>query len=200
VVLAVPAAPAARLLQPVAPWAAAELSGVDYASVALVTFALPAAEVAGRLSGTGFLVPPVEGRLLKAATYASAKWAWLAAAAGDSVVVRVSIGRHGETADLQRGDAELATLALRELSAAVGTPLHPLDRVVTRWGGALPQYAVGHLDRVARIRRSVADQPGLAVCGAVYDGVGVPACIASAQAAATRVLAHLAERREWAHD
>ena len=61
------------------------------------------------------------------------------------------------------------------------------DALVTRWGGGLPQYAVGHLDRVRRIRDSVAEVAGLAVCGAVFDGVGIPACIAAARAAARRV-------------
>ena len=65
---------------------------------------------------------------------------------------------------------------------------------MTRWGGGLPQYTVGHLDRVARIRASVAAQPGLAVCGAAYDGLGIPACIATARAAADQVLKHLANR------
>ena len=65
---------------------------------------------------------------------------------------------------------------------------------MTRWGGGLPQYSVGHLDRVARIRAAVAAQPGLAVCGAAYDGLGIPACIATAQAAAAQVLEHLDNR------
>jgi oxygen-dependent protoporphyrinogen oxidase len=63
---------------------------------------------------------------------------------------------------------------------------------VTRWEGGLPQYPVGHLARVARIRERVAELPGLAVCGAVYDGVGIPACVAGARTAADRVLATLA--------
>jgi protoporphyrinogen/coproporphyrinogen III oxidase len=65
---------------------------------------------------------------------------------------------------------------------------------VTRWGGGLPQYTVGHLDRVAAIRSGVAALPGLAVCGAAYDGLGIPACIASAEAAVTQVLADLRRR------
>jgi len=62
---------------------------------------------------------------------------------------------------------------------------------VTRWGGGLPQYTVGHLDRVAQIRSAVAAQPGLAVCGAAYDGIGIPACVATAQAAAAQIAAQL---------
>ena len=69
-----------------------------------------------------------------------------------------------------------------------------VDATVTRWGGALPQYAVGHLDRVARVRAAVAAVPGLAVCGAAYDGVGIPAVIGSATAAATQVMEHVGRR------
>ncbi len=199
VVLAVPAPAASRLLQGVAPEAAIELAGIEYASVGLVTFAVPLDQVAGRLSGTGFLVPPVDGRVVKAATYSSQKWAWLAETAGDLAVLRVSVGRHREVFDLQRDDDDLAAVTLADLSEAVRADLKPVDRRVTRWGGALPQYHVGHPDRVARIRRAVSEHPGLAVCGAAYDGVGMPACAASARSAADRVLVGLAARREWGH-
>jgi len=70
----------------------------------------------------------------------------------------------------------------------------PVASRVTRWGGALPQYTVGHLDRVARIRAAVASQPGLAVCGAAYDGVGIPACVATARAAVSQVMTLLTVR------
>jgi oxygen-dependent protoporphyrinogen oxidase len=199
VVLAVPASAASRLLGAVAPEAAVELGAIEYASVGLVTVAIPAEEVVGRLSGTGFLSPPMEGRTAKAATWSSAKWEWLAESAGDLAVLRASVGRHREVVDLQRDDAELVDLAVADLSAALRTQLHPVGSRVTRWGGALPQYAVGHLDRVARVRRAVAEHPGLAVCGAAYGGVGVPACIASARAAADRVLAGLDAQRQWRH-
>jgi oxygen-dependent protoporphyrinogen oxidase len=68
----------------------------------------------------------------------------------------------------------------------------PVDTHVQRWGGGLPQYAVGHVDRVARIRAAVAEVPGLAVCGAAYDGVGIAACVASARRAASELAAALA--------
>jgi protoporphyrinogen/coproporphyrinogen III oxidase len=199
VVLAVPAPAASRLLQGVAPDAAADLGTIEYAGVGLVTFAVPLDQVADRLSGTGFLVPPVDGRVVKAATYSSQKWQWLADSAGDLAVLRVSVGRHREVGDLQRDDDELAALALADLSAALRTDLRPVGRRVTRWGGALPQYSVGHPDRVARIRRAIAEHPGLAVCGAAYDGVGIPACAGSARTAADRVLVSLAARRQWGH-
>jgi oxygen-dependent protoporphyrinogen oxidase len=87
-------------------------------------------------------------------------------------------------------------LALEDLSDAMGLSVRPVDAHVQRWGGALPQYAVGHLERVRRIRAAVAGVPGLAVCGAAYDGLGIPACIASAELAATQVLEGLSRPGE----
>lgn len=188
VILAVAAAPAARLLAPVVPSAAAEVAGLDYASVASITLVYPEPVPA---PGSGLLVPAVEGRLVKAVTFSSAKWPHLAPqVTGGLTVVRASVGRHGETADLQRDDADLVTAAVADLAEMTGAG-RPVASRVTRWGGALPQYPVGHLDRVARIRAAVALQPGLAVCGAAYDGVGIPACIASGEAAASALGAGL---------
>src|SRR6476661_3368550 len=194
VVLAVPAAPAARLLAPHSAPASAELAGLDYASMAIVSLVLPRAGMP-LLPGSGFLVPPVEGRTVKASTFSSAKWGWVAEAAGDLVVLRASIGRHGEEADLQRGDQDLVAVAHKEVGEALGGPLpRPVDAHVQRWGGALPQYAVGHVERVARIGAALAGLPGLEVAGAAYQGVGIPACIASGRAAALAVATHLKER------
>lgn len=190
VVLAVPATPAARLLRPLAPWAAAELEGLSYASVGLVTLVLRDRDLRRPLRGSGLLVPPVEGLAVKAVTHASVKWGWIDQAARPRglAVLRASVGRHGETAVLQREDADLVTLVRADLATLLGTDAKPVAARVTRWGGSLPQYAPGHLDLVARVRAAVAALPGLAVCGAAYDGVGIPACIASGRAAAAAVL------------
>ncbi|MPZ63573.1 MAG: protoporphyrinogen oxidase [Propionibacteriales bacterium] len=187
VVIAVPAAPAARLLKPHAAIAAEHLEAIGYASVAVVTFAFARRAVGDRLAGSGFLVPPVDGRSVKAATYSTNKWAWMADADPDVVIVRTSLGRYAEERDLQRDDVDLAAVALEDLRAATGIMNPPIDTRVTRWGGGLPQYHVGHGDRVAAIRSDVAGLPGVAVCGAAYDGLGIAACVASAHAAATRV-------------
>jgi protoporphyrinogen/coproporphyrinogen III oxidase len=194
VVLAVPAAPASRLLRPFAEHTAGRLGEIDYASVAVVTFAFPRQKVGDAFTGSGFLVPPVDGRSVKAATYSSGKWGWLSAADQSVVVVRTSLGRYREERDLQRDDVDLAATALADLRAATGVQSAPVDTRVTRWGGALPQYTVGHLDRVAAVRSGVAAVPGLALCGAAYDGLGIPACIASAEAAVGQVLTDLRRR------
>jgi len=186
VVLAIPAAPAARLLADLAPVAASELAAVEYASMAVVTLAFAAADLPD-LPGSGFLVPPVDGRTIKAATFSFAKWDWVRAAGDGLLLLRTSLGRHREEASLQAADEDLVAASLADLAEATGLAARPVDGRVQRWGGGLPQYAVGHLDRVARIREAVAAVPGLAVCGAAYDGVGIPAVIASARRAALRL-------------
>jgi oxygen-dependent protoporphyrinogen oxidase len=202
VVLAVPARPASRLLSGTAAGAAAALGEISYASMAIITLAYPGEAFGAALTGSGYLVPAVDGRAVKAVTFSTVKWPHLLRATGERHdshgmhIVRCSVGRIGEDTILQRDDAELASLAARELALATGVSGPPAETRVTRWGGALPQYNVGHAGRVSRIRAAVAVQPGLAVCGAAYDGLGIPACVATARTAAGRVLAHLSALAE----
>jgi len=206
VILAVPARPAGRLLAGV-PGASAAVTALDeisYASMAIVTLAYPRSAFPGAGLGaqgwSGYLVPAVDGRAVKAVTFSTVKWPHLAetsvSGAEPLEIVRCSVGRLGEETLLQRADEDLAMLAAAELAAATGVRGAAVVRRVTRWGGALPQYTVGHLDRVARIRAAVAAQPGLAVCGAAYDGVGIPACVATARAAASQVMEFLRGGRQ----
>jgi oxygen-dependent protoporphyrinogen oxidase len=204
VIVAIPARPAGRLLAavPGASAAVTALGDIGYASMAIVTLAYPRsafpAPGLAALGWSGYLVPAVDGRAVKAVTFSSVKWPHLAqtspGAPGPLEIVRCSVGRIGEEALLQRSDDELTALAAAELAEATGVRGGPAASRVTRWGGALPQYTVGHLDRVAAIRAAVAARPGLAVCGAAYDGVGVPACVATARTAVSQVLAFLAAR------
>ncbi|XRQ13563.1 protoporphyrinogen oxidase [Actinomadura welshii] len=206
VLVAVPAAPASRLLKEDVPAAARELSGIEYASMAIVTLAYRATAFRRLPKGSGYLVPAVEsapengGRGVKAVTFSSVKWPHLRDRDPGVVAVRCSIGRFGEEHVLQRTDAELTATAMAELAATCGVTELPVETRVTRWGGGLPQYNVGHADRVARVRSAVAAAPGLAVAGAAYEGLGVPACIATARAAATRILDHLRSREGADHD
>ncbi|MFJ8595401.1 protoporphyrinogen oxidase [Streptomyces sp. NPDC093598] len=186
VVVAAPAPVAARLLRAETPGAAAELDGVEYASMALVTLAYRRAETA-LPDGSGFLVPPVDGRTIKASTFASQKWGWIAEENPDLVVLRTSVGRYGEAEILRRDDSELVAVSRHDLKAATGLDATPVATRVTRWDDGLPQYPVGHHARVARVREHIARLPGLAVCGAAYDGVGIPACIAGAYAAVDQI-------------
>ncbi|MEU3922410.1 protoporphyrinogen oxidase [Streptomyces sp. NPDC029004] len=189
VVLATPAWSASALLASESPAAAAELGQVEYASMALVTMAFRRKDLAGMPDGSGFLVPPVDGHTIKASTFSTRKWGWVDQASPDLFVLRTSIGRYGEEEHLHREDAELVSVSLSDLGEATGLAARPVATEVTRWIGGLPQYPVGHLTRVARIREEVAKLEGLRVCGAAYDGVGIPACIASARRAADEILA-----------
>jgi oxygen-dependent protoporphyrinogen oxidase len=191
VVLATPAAATTRLLSEVATGASAELAAIESASMAIVTLAVDRSAL-GLFTGSGFLVPPVDGRTIKASTFSSRKWAWAAGASSEAVFLRASIGRAGEVVDLQRDDEDLVAIAVAELGEALGRPLpHLIDSHVQRWGGGLPQYAVGHLARVERVAADVAPLAGLKLAGAAYSGVGIPAVIASAEAAASAVVTHL---------
>ncbi|MFF5549105.1 protoporphyrinogen oxidase [Streptomyces olivaceoviridis] len=195
VIVAVPAPAAAALLRAESPGAAAELDAVEYASMALITLAYRRADL-NLPEGSGFLVPPVDGRTIKASTFASQKWGWIAEEDPDVVVLRTSVGRHGETEVLGRDDADLVEVSRHDLREATGLAAAPLRTRVTRWTDGLPQYPVGHHARVARVREQIAKLPGLAVCGAQYDGVGIPACIASAYAAVDQLGGDLTGVRE----
>lgn len=188
-VLAVPARPAARLLGGPAPRVAEGVGGLDYASVALVTLALPEPELP-ELSG--FLVPGTEGLLIKASTFFTTKWGHLRRTDG-LALVRASVGRYGEERQVQRTDEDLAATVHRELSAVLGVPLPaPVAGHVQRWGGSLPQYTPGHADRVAAARAALrASHPTLVLAGAGYDGVGIPICVRSGETAAEEIITAL---------
>ncbi|WP_141579083.1 protoporphyrinogen oxidase [Actinomadura sp. WMMA1423] len=193
VILAVPAGPASRLLAGAtgATQATAELAGIPYAGVVDITLAYPRRAFPGGLAERGicgYRVPAVDGRVVKSVTFSTVKWPQ---AAAEVEIVRCRAGRMGEEDLLQRDDADLAGLAASELAEATGVVGDPVSTRVTRWDDSMPQYLVGHGDRVARIRTAVAAQPGLALCGAAYDGVGVGHCMATARKATHQVLTSL---------
>jgi protoporphyrinogen/coproporphyrinogen III oxidase len=196
VVLAVPAPGLRRLLADVAPDAARAAAAIELASSAVVALAVPPATDLGARSGvligSGERRPDGTPWTIKAVTVSSVKWPHLATDA--ALVLRASVGRFGDTESLNRDDDELVAAVRSDLAALLGLEAEPMETVVARWGGGLPQYGVGHGDRVAAIERAVAAVPGLAVAGAALHGVGVPACLATGDAAAEQVLAQLRTR------
>ncbi|MFT4287752.1 protoporphyrinogen oxidase [Nocardioides sp.] len=163
-----------------------DLAWIDHACVAVITHAFRIEDWPGDDDTSGFLVPPDQHRRIKASTFSFAKWDWVRAAGAAKGVLhlRTSIGRHREDHALDFTDNELIAQSLADLREAVGLTAAPVDTHVQRWPLALPQYAVGHLGRIAAVREQVARVPGLALAGAAYDGVGIPAVIASARRAA----------------
>jgi oxygen-dependent protoporphyrinogen oxidase len=191
VVLAVPAPIAAPLLHADVPAAAAGLAEIDHASVVVVTFSFPRAGVRHELDGSGFLVPRTEGLLLTAASWATSKWAHLAGDDG-RIVVRASAGRSGEERIASLDDDQLVAQLRGDLALTMGAEVEPDEVRVSRWPRGFPQYAPGHLDRVAAIEATLAEEmPRVVVTGAMLRGIGVPACIREGRAAATTLLARM---------
>jgi oxygen-dependent protoporphyrinogen oxidase len=190
VVVAVPPPAARKLLADVAPAAAAAYGRIEVGSMAVVSMVLPA----------GVALPDASGVLLavgerhrdgtpftaKAFTFTSRKWG------GERVRLRASVGRAGEEQTLQRDADALLADVLADLTELSGVEAEPVAWTVTKWGGGLPQYGVGHARVTGEIEQAVAAVPGLAVAGASFRGVGIPACVDAATAAADRVAAHLA--------
>jgi oxygen-dependent protoporphyrinogen oxidase len=184
VVLALPAAPAAGLLRDVAPVAADGLAELEYASVAMVTLAVPVGSVGRPLDASGFLVARGEAvEVLTACSWASSKWAHLHDP--DVAILRASAGRHGDAAALDLDDADLVAAVTRDLTTSMGLTSAPTASRTTRWHDGLPQFRPGHLARVASWREEVATEaPGIALAGAAYDGLGLPTCIRQGRRAA----------------
>jgi protoporphyrinogen/coproporphyrinogen III oxidase len=184
VLVTAPAPKAARLLAELAPGAVEPLQGIPYASMAVVAMAFPAQDVD---AGSGLLVPPVAGRLVKGVTVSSAKWPHLAG--GDAVLLRSSVGRFRDESQLQRSDDDLTRAVVADVADLLALDRRePLETRLVRWGGGLPQYLVGHPARVDAIRAAVSAVPGLAIAGAAFRGVGVPACIRDAHHAVDALL------------
>jgi protoporphyrinogen/coproporphyrinogen III oxidase len=199
IVMATPASVASKLLVDVHKELATLLGGVTSASVVLVTFVLDPVSLIRPLEGNGFLVPAGRG-LVTACTYLSSKWPHLARE--DEVLVRASAGRAGDDRAISMHDEEIVSEVLGELErmlghvgrfdvfeglAGFGALGKPRQVVVTRYPDAFPQYLLGHLDRVAAMEGAAASLPGLALAGASYRGIGVPACVESGRRAARLV-------------
>ncbi|WP_280419510.1 protoporphyrinogen oxidase [Nocardia carnea] len=183
VVLATPAPVTARLLAEVAPRSARAAAGIELSSSALVVLELPKETALPQNSGV--LVATGEPLRAKAFTLSSRKWPHLAAR--DTAVVRVSFGRFGDDTTTALSDTELVAAATADLATVTGAAITPNSAVVQRWPGGLAQYAPGHTERVAEIEAGLAGLDDLTVTGAYLNGVGVPACVASATAAARRI-------------
>lgn len=191
VVVATPAGTAAKLVGPHAPDAGARLADIGYASVALVALAVRRTDVDHALDGSGFLVPPSEGRLVTACSWTSVKWPHLDVDPS-LALLRVSAGRLGDERALALDDGELVAAILTDLRATMGLHGSPVDVRVNRWYDSFPQPRPGHRERVAAVTADLAAHaPRLALAGSWVDGVGIPACIRSGYAAAGRALAAL---------
>jgi oxygen-dependent protoporphyrinogen oxidase len=191
-IVATPAFAAATILEGMSACLSTELRGIPAVSSAIVSMGFPRARVPHALDGHGYLVPRVEGRAVLACTWTSAKWAGRAPRGW--VLLRVFIGRDGQEDVLQGSDDELVGLARHEIQETLRITAEPPVIRVHRWPAGMPQYTLGHLDRLAIIEEELATFPGLALAGSAYRGVGLPDCIASGEASAEVVHAAATER------
>jgi len=191
VVLATPAFVTAGLLAELAPDAVPVLGEIPYVDVATIWLAYPRSAMGRPLDGTGFLVPPEEGRLLVGCTWSSAKWPHLADE--KLVLIRCMVGRRGDRRWLDLDDETLVRRVHEELVEAMGLTAGPLEQSIQRWPQAMPQYLVGHQDRLDALKAATKDLPGLYLTGAAYRGVGMASCVADAKRIAKDVAAGVSQ-------
>lgn len=182
VVITVPAFAAAPL---VGGDAARELAAIEYASVALATFAYPDGAIDLPTDMSGFLVPRREGWVMTAGTFVSAKWP--ERKPDGLTVIRCSAGRIHDERPAHLDDAALVARLAGELAQATGVKGEPVDWRVDRWPRSFPQFEPGHLARIERIEAALPEN--VVVAGAAFRGVGIASCIRQADEAARRAYA-----------
>jgi protoporphyrinogen/coproporphyrinogen III oxidase len=193
VILAVSAERAAALVSAIDSKLSSALDEIEYASSAIVVTGHHEADIADPLHGSGLVIPAVEGRKVLSVSFASRKFAGRAPAGQQ--VLRTFVGGALQPELLERTDEELQQLVLAELREILGVRGTPLFTRVCRHERAMPQYHVGHQDRIARILTLVAAHPRLALAGNAFDGVGIPDCVQSGERAAERAFNVLAQVR-----
>lgn len=190
VICAAPAPAAAGLLEGLDRPLAEHLRAIPYASVATLALAYARQDIPHPLAGSGYLTPRAEGRPVRACTWVSAKWAERAPA--DASLIRVSFGGAGLDEILDASDDELLRLAQAELRDVLGITAPPRFSRLFRWPQAMPQYEVGHLERLSSIDACLEHHPGLALAGNAYRGVGLADCLLAGEQAADRLITYFA--------
>lgn len=188
IVLATPAHVAADLVAPLDAALAEEIGAIPYSSVITLSMAYRASDVPRRLDAYGYLVPQSEGKALTACTWSSSKLPNRAPAG--TVLLRLFLGRKDTDPIFQVDDGAIVLYARKEMEATLGITAQPLFTRLLRQPRSMPQYVLGHNDRLRRIDRRLAMLPGLFLAGAAYRGIGIPNCIADGERAAEQVAAY----------
>jgi oxygen-dependent protoporphyrinogen oxidase len=185
VVLATPAYVTAKLLEPLAPAAAGQLRTIPYVSTAAVTLAYQREAIRHPLGGNGFVVARGEPLNITACTWISSKWP--NRAPEGVALLRCFLGAAGSEAIVEEDDRRLIELAQADLRATMGVDANPLFTSVARWPASMPQYPLGHLERLEIVERELQTLPGIGLAGACYRGIGIPDCIRQGTEAARRL-------------
>ncbi|WP_067930829.1 protoporphyrinogen oxidase [Alicyclobacillus kakegawensis] len=188
VILSTPAFVTAQLLKP---WlrTADHLLSIPYASTATVGLVYRGEDMP-RLDASGFLAPRVEHRFITASTWISSKWPHTTPQG--YTLIRGYVGRAGDEQGLTLDDPEIIRRVRQELADLTGITAKPVFARLTRWDKSMPQYTVGHLERLAEVEKELAQRlPGVFLTGAGYRGVGIPDCVAQAQTVAEAAATYL---------
>lgn len=185
-IIAAPAPHAAALLQEVDSRLSDELTSIQYASAAVPMLGYRRDQIAHPLDGFGFVVPFVEQRQILSGSFTSIKFP--GRAPDGSALFRVFIGGACQEELVELSDDKLYEIAERELAELLGVRGEPQVRELVRWNHAMPQYHLGHLDRVAKIEQIASDMPAFALAGNAYRGVGIPFCVHSGELAAEKAV------------
>jgi len=188
-VLAAPAYASGALLAEIDPGLSAELAGVPYVSTATISLAYRKEDLSSALDGYGYVIPRREGRRALACTWTSTKFPHRAP--DGFALLRVFVGRAGQEQDIPWNETGLLTLARQELEMTLGIRANPVLSRVFIWEKAMPQYNLGHPQRLGRIDTALQRHPALALAGNGYRGIGIPDCIRSGESAAGQISAFL---------
>lgn len=193
ILLATPSYISAGLLRLLDGELAALLQRIPYVSSATIALAYRESEVRSVQSGRGFVIPHVENRELTAVTWASNKFD--GRTPDGTALLRTFVGRAGREDAVALPDEALIDLVQRELREILGVQAEPQTVRINRWHDAMPQYVLGHIDRLKQIDQRIDRHPGLSLLGAAYRGVGIPDCIDSGNRAAERAHRHIIAER-----
>jgi protoporphyrinogen/coproporphyrinogen III oxidase len=188
-VLATPAPVSGALLAPIDPRLATVLQSIHYVSTATVTLAYRQSDLPRALDGYGYVIPRREGRRALACTWTSTKFPHRAP--DGYALIRVFVGRAGQGFSFPkglRGEGELFDLACEELKLTLGITADPLLSRVFIWEDAMPQYNIGHPEKLVQIDAALVKYPRLALAGNGYRGIGIPDCIHSGELAVEKLL------------
>lgn len=186
VILAIPAPVSGKLLEGIDAELSRLVSGIPQAGCNVAILDFRREQIAHPLDGFGFVVPTIENRRIIAGSFSSVKFP--GRAPEGKVLLRVFIGGALQPELLSLSDAETSRIVLQELRDLLGVSGEPEFCDIAHWHGAMPQYHVGHLEKVRQIEERAAAIPGLALAGNSFHGVGVPFCVHDGEQAAERIL------------
>ncbi|OGQ54234.1 MAG: protoporphyrinogen oxidase, partial [Deltaproteobacteria bacterium RIFCSPLOWO2_02_FULL_53_8] len=186
VAVAAPAYAAGQLTKEMDPQLSSRLLAIPYVSTATVSIAFKKKDIKHPLNGFGFVVPKVEGRRIMAATWTSVKFNYRAP--DDSILMRCFVGGSKNAELVSLNDADMIAMVRQELKDIMGVDAEPVLARVFRWMNSMPQYTIGHEDRIAAIEEDAARHPGFFLAGSAYHGIGISDSVRWSEVVAKKAL------------